>query len=305
LRATLRLLWGDFGSPAAHSQLPSARAANDTAVFAMFHIRHVDSLELPELAPYRTMRRPVEHVQQRIFVAEGDKVVRRLLETNLTIVSLLMIEKWVDELTPLLQSRREDIPVFTIPREQMEQLVGFRLYQGLMAVAQFPPPLALDEILAGSPKPRLLLALDGLADAENIGVIVRNSVAFGVQMLIAGETSTSPYMRRSVRNSMGTIFKHPIFEPPSLVQTLRELRSRGIRCIAAHGHSQEKTLSQCDLSHDCCIVLGSEAHGISPDVLAACDEAVAIPMANEVDSLNVANAAAVFLFEARRQRGKM
>ncbi len=271
----------------------------------MFHIRHVDSLELPELAPYRTMRRPVEHVQQRIFVAEGDKVVRRLLETNLNVVSLLMIEKWVDELTPLLKSRPEDIPVFTIPREQMEQLVGFRLYQGLMAVAQFPPPLTLDEILAASPKPRLLLALDGLADAENIGVIVRNSVAFGVQMLIAGETSTSPYMRRSVRNSMGTIFKLPIFEPPSLVQTLRELRSRGIRCIAAHGHSQEKTLSQCDLSRDCCIVLGSEAHGISPDVLAACDEAVAIPMANEVDSLNVANAAAVFLFEARRQRGKM
>ena len=271
----------------------------------MFHIRPVDSLELPELAPYRTMRRPVEHVQQRIFVAEGDKVVRRLLETNLTVVSLLMIDKWVDELTPLLQSRREDIPVFTIPRAQMEQLVGFRLYQGLMAVAQFPPPLTLDEILAASPQPRLLLALDGLADAENIGVIVRNSVAFGVQMLIAGETSTSPYMRRSVRNSMGTIFKLPIFEPPSLVQTLRELRSRGIRCVAAHGHSQEKTLSQCDLSHDCCIVLGSEAHGISADVLAACDEAVAIPMANEVDSLNVANAAAVFLFEARRQRGKM
>ena len=112
-------------------------------------------------------------------------------------------------------------------------------------------------------------------------------------------------MRRSVRNSMGTIFKLPIFEPPSLVQTLRELRRRGIRCISAHGHSEEKTLSQCDLSHDCCIVLGSEAHGISPAVLAACDEAVAIPMANEVDSLNVANAAAVFLFEARRQRGKM
>ncbi len=289
----------------AHSELPSARASHDNARFAMFHIQHVDSLDIPELGPYRTMRRHFDHVQQRIFVAEGVKVVRRLLETDFTIVSALMLEKWIEELTPILEARRENIPVFIAPKEQMEQLVGFTLYQGLMAVAQFPPTLPLDDILAKSPKPRLLVALDGLADAENLGVIVRNSLAFGVQLLISGETSTSPYMRRAVRNSMGAIFKLPIFESPSLVRTLHDLRSRGIRCIAAHGESKARTLGQCDLSQDVCIVLGSEGLGISPAVLAACDEAVAIPMDNGVDSLNVANAAGVFLYEAARQRGKM
>ena len=104
---------------------------------------------------------------------------------------------------------------------------------------------------------------------------------------------------------MGAIFKLPVIEPPSLVQTLHYLRRRGVRCIAAHGHSQSQTLGQCDFSGDGCIVLGSEGNGISPVVLAACDEAVAIPMANGVDSLNVANAAAVFLYEAARQRGGM
>lgn len=269
----------------------------------MFQIRHVDSLDLPELAPYRTMRRSHDHALQRIFVAEGDKVVRRLLTSSFTVESILTLDKWLPELKELLAARHEDVQVFVVPKEQMEQLVGFTIYQGLLAVARFPQPPALDDILATAPGPRLFLALDGLADAENLGVIVRNSTAFGVHLLIAGETCASLYMRRAVRNSMGAIFKLPAIETPSLVQTLQYLRSRGFHCIAAHGHSTSQTLGKCDLNRDCCIVLGSEGNGISPAVLATCDEAVAIPMANGVDSINVANAAAVFLYEAARQRG--
>ncbi len=251
------------------------------------------------------MRRHHDHVLQRIFVAEGDKVVRRLLEAPFTIQSALMLERWLPDLAPLFEARPENIPIYLAPKDQMEQIVGFTLYQGLMAVAQFPTPPALDDVLATAPSPRLFLALDGLADAENLGVIVRNCTAFGVHLLIAGETCASPYMRRAVRNSMGAIFKMAVIEPPSLVETLGYLRSRGVRCIAAHGGSREKTLGRCDLTQDCCVVLGSEGLGLSPAVLAACDEAVAIPMANGVDSLNVANAAAVFLYEAARQRGGM
>ena len=81
--------------------------------------------------------------------------------------------------------------------------------------------------------------------------------------------------------------------------------ARGIRCIAAHPHTDKKVLSQADFSGDCCLVFGSEGEGISaPEILAACDEAVAVPMANEVDSLNVGAAAAVFLYEVNRQREK-
>ena len=89
------------------------------------------------------------------------------------------------------------------------------------------------------------------------------------------------------------------------MEALLYVRSRPGRGIAAHGHSTTPTLGKCDLSGDGCIVLGSKGNGVAPAVLAACDEAVAIPMANEVDSLNVANAAAVFLYEAARQRGAM
>ena len=104
---------------------------------------------------------------------------------------------------------------------------------------------------------------------------------------------------------MGTIFQLPVVEPPSLARTLQELRRCDIRCVAAHPHTSGKNLSQADLTHDCCIVFGSEGYGISPAVLKVCDEAVAIPMPPTVDSLNVGAAAAVFLYEVNRQRRKM
>ena len=262
----------------------------------------IDSFDLPELQPYRTMRRQHEHRKQGIFVAEGEKVVRRLLESNFGVVSVLLPEKWLHELDPLLQARREEIQVFVAEKALLETLTGFSMYQGLLAVGKVPPLPTLEEIVARSPQPRLLVAADGLSSAENLGALVRNCTALNTQALIVGETCSSPFLRRAVRSSMGTIFQLPIVEITSLTQALSDLRRSGIRCIAAHPHSGGRTLSQLSLESDCCIVFGSEGYGISSDVLAACDEAAAIPMPATVDSLNVGSAAAVFLYEANRQR---
>ena len=272
----------------------------------MFHVHPIDSLELPELSPYRTMKRPVAHEALGIFVAEGDKVVRRLLESRFTIVSALLPDKWVATFAPMLEARPETIPVFTVSNKHLlEALVGFPMFQGVMAIGKIPDRLTLDNVLEHSTPPRLFVAVDGLNNAENMGVLVRNCAAFGVQALVVGETSASPYLRRAVRNSMGTIFDLPVVESGCLAHTLRELREHGVRTIAAHPHVSGRTLTQADFSKDACIVVGSENDGLSPTVLNACDEAVAIPMAQTVDSLNVGNATAVFLYEACRQRGRM
>lgn len=280
----------------------------------MLHIHKIESLDLPELAPYRTLRRAAEHAAQGIFVAEGDKVVRRLLESNFGVLSALLPESRVAEFEPLLRARPEkDIPVFAVTKKSvLEELVGFEMFQGVLAIGRIPAVVTLESILTNSPDPKLFAAVDGLTSAENIGLLVRNCAAFGVQALIVGETSSSPFLRRAVRNSMGTIFQLPVVELKSaaggesanLPATLQALRARGVHCIAAHPHTDKKTLSQADLMRDCCVVFGSEGNGLSPEVLAACDEAVAVPMAEGVDSLNVAAAAAVFLYEAARQRGR-
>jgi tRNA G18 (ribose-2'-O)-methylase SpoU len=295
---------------------------------AQAHIQKISTLELPELAPYRTLRRPFEHEEQGIFVAEGDKVVRRLLESHFGVISVLLPKDRLEEFLPLIQSRLEkEITIYVTEKKSiLEELVGFEMFQGVLGIGKIPPPPLLQKILADSPRPRLFVAMDALTNAENLGVLVRNCAAFGTHALIAGETCSSPFLRRAVRNSMGTIFQLPIYqvrnrrgeisEPrhadgtlkrrddpiPTLADTLRTLQAHGVRCIAAHPHTEKKFLTQTDFTGDVCIVLGSEGSGISTPVLAACDEAVAIPMSNGVDSLNVSAAAAVFLFEAARQR---
>ena len=272
----------------------------------MFEVRSIDSLDLPELSPYRTLKRSVEHEAKGIFVAEGDKVVQRLLESGFEVVSVLLPEERLAEFEPLLRPRPEpNIPVHVVARKEiLEKLVGFDLFQGVLAVGRIPSACTLEALIAANPPPRLFVAVDGLTNAENIGVLVRNCVAFGVQALLVGETCASPFLRRAVRNSMGAIFHLPVIPVTNLVRSLGELRAHGIRCLAAHPHTDQKFLSQAVFSNDCCLVFGSEGKGLSDPVLAACNEAVAIAMPPTVDSLNVGSAAAVFLYEATRQRGK-
>ena len=280
----------------------------------MIRLEHISSLDAPALRPYGTMRRPVEHETQGIFVAEGEKVVRRLLESSFTVVSALMTEEWLAGFQPALEARPEPITVFVAPKKLLETLTGFAMFQGVLAVGKIPEPPAFEDILRISPSPRLFAAVDGLTNSENLGALVRNCAAFNVQALLVGETSGSPFLRRAVRNSMGAIFQLPVLElgkeprtPGSrgktLAHTLCLLRERGVRGIAAHPRAQ-KSLSEADLATDCCIVFGSEGEGISPAVLKSCHEAVSIPMPANIDSLNVGAAAAVFLYEASRQRRK-
>ena len=101
----------------------------------MYYVRKISSFDLPELQPYRTMRRQMEHREQGIFVAEGEKVVRRLLESKFIVVSLLLPEKWFRDLEPLLQARPGSIQVFVAEKELLETLTGYSMYQGLLALA--------------------------------------------------------------------------------------------------------------------------------------------------------------------------
>jgi tRNA G18 (ribose-2'-O)-methylase SpoU len=269
---------------------------------SQLHIQKITAFDTPELAPYRTMRRPAEHEAQGIFVAEGDKVVQRLLESHFHVVSVVLPENRLEEFRPLLDARPETIQVYLADRKFLVTLVGIELFQGVLAIGQIPRTFALNDLLVQSPSPRLLTIVEGVTNSENIGLLVRNCAAFGAHGLIVGPTCCSPFLRRAVRNSMGTIFQLPVVESADLIQTLHNLRAAGVRSIAAHPHTEKKYLAQADFTRDCCLVFGSEGKGISSEVLAACDEAVAIPMAANIDSLNVGAAAAVFLYEASRQR---
>lgn len=260
----------------------------------------VESLEAPELAPYRTLRRPWEHERAGIFVAEGGHVVRRLLSSPLEVVSMLATPEWLAALGCELASRSGELTAHVAPRGVLERIVGFALHQGVMAVGRIPPQPELISLAREAPRPRLLVALDGVTNPENVGVIVRTAAGFGATAVIAGETAASPWLRRAVRNSMGAVFGLPARRVDDLAVTLHELREHGFRVVAAALGG--RTLWEVELEQDCCVVLGHEGYGIRPHIQMVCDEAVTIPMAAGVDSLNVASAAAVVLYEVRRQQ---
>lgn len=266
-------------------------------------IHQITTLDAPGVDHYRTLRRPEEHSRQGLFIAEGEKVVVRLFESSLEVLSVLVTPEWLDVHRALFERRSADLVVHVAPKDLLESIVGFHLHQGIMALGRVPAAATIDSVLASSASPRLLVALDGLANAENVGVVVRNCAAFGATAVIAGETSSSPYLRRSVRNSMGTVFRLPVIHAAHLPSLLEDLwNDHRIDTIAAVATPGATPLHEAQFGHDVCIVLGSEGDGLSEEVRAACRQQVVIPMADGVDSLNVASASAVFLAEVQRQR---
>ncbi len=270
---------------------------------AILHIQSVEALDAPELALYLTLKRVEEHERAGVLVAANIKVVKRLLASRFTMVSALLTPAWLEKLEPQLRARMEtQLPIYVAEQKVLETITGYKLHQGALAVAKIPPLPDFGTLLCNSPRPLLLAAVEGIASAENLGAVVRSCAAFGAHFLIVGETCGSPFQRRAVAGSMGTIFEQPLVRVDNLVKTLTALRARGVRCLAAHPRPGAKKLSTVDLRGDCCLVFGAEGPGLTSSVLAACDDVVEIPMPSHMNSLNVAVATGVFLYEATRQR---
>jgi tRNA G18 (ribose-2'-O)-methylase SpoU len=265
---------------------------------------NISSLDLPELEPYRTLKQPIEHLQKGIFVAEGEKVVRRLFESTIRVYSILLSDEWFKILKHDLETHRDLIDVFVGEKKLIDTIVGHRLHQAIMAIGQVPKPLGIYELCEKikQKKAYLIVILDGIANAENMGVIIRNCACFSVDAVIIIPSSCDPYLRRSVRNSMGNIFQLPIIHLSNLKDEIGKLKQCGVTVYAAHPHSASKDLGVTTFSHKLSIIFGSEGNGISKEVLELCDEYITIPMKAGVDSLNVASSSAVVLYELHKRK---
>ena len=195
------------------------RGRHECGLIRMYRLQKIESFDLPELQPYRTMRRQHEHRQQGIFVAEGEKVVRRLLESKL--------QRRLGAAPGEMAAGIGAAPAgeagrrfrCSWPRRRCsKRSPASRCTRACWRWGRFRHCRRFEEIVARSPQPRLLAAADGLSSAENLGALVRNCAAFSAQALIVGETCSSPFLRRAVRSSMGTIFQLPIVESASLIQ---------------------------------------------------------------------------------------
>ncbi len=272
-------------------------------------LRRVDSLDLPELEPYRTLREKTWHWRTGHFVAESEKVVKALLESGIGVLSMLMTEEWLAAHSEVTEHPGLDqTEIFVVPDDLVQSIVGYSLHQGVMAIGRIPENPRLDELLQAGQSMPLFVALEGITDAENMGMILRNCAAFGIAGVLIGKDSCSPWLRRSVRVSVGHMFRLRIRISENIIDDLNALRrDAGVRVIGAAPRGGSAAVFARQSSREgqtppLCLLFGSEAHGLSQQAFEACDDLFTIPMHDGVDSINVANALAVALYAATTER---
>ncbi len=215
------------------------------------------------------------------FIAEGEEVLKALFRSHLQVVSVLMEEKYVNTffIPP-------DIKLQVATQDELKKITGYKMHQGIMAVGVKPPNVPIEEMEGAA------LVLNGVVDAENIGAIIRNAVAFGIRNLIVDSYTSPPYLRRTIKVSRGTIFKMKIHITDDLPSILKNKAA-----IATSLSDQSIPLDEAILPKDPYFIFGRESTGIDQSILESVSMHVKIPIDLEVDSLNVAVASGIILHE--------
>ncbi len=233
--------------------------------------------------------------REGLFVTEGVEAIRRLLGSDLEVHSLLVTPRRLERLRDVLPPR---VPVYVAEPGLMETIIGFPVNRGgAIACAVRPDALDLDAALARGCAGRraTVVAMENITDAQNVGLIVRNAVAFGARAaVLAG--CCDPLYRRAVRVSMGSVFRLPFHTCDGLAEPLRQLREdHGFAIVAAVVSDDATPLRSVRPTDRTVVVFGSEGEGLLAETLATCDTQVVIPMARGSDSVNVAVASGIFL----------
>lgn len=230
------------------------------------------------------------------FVAEGVETVRRVLASEVRVLSLFVLPRRAGPLED--EAARRSVPVFVADPQVYNATVGFDAHRGVLALCDRPPAPSLAEVVT---RASLLAVVEGVGDAENLGALVRSAAAFGVDGIVLDPSCADPWVRRTVRVSMGHVVGAPIVRTGDWPASLDEMRRAGLAVVALTP-SGDHDLATWRPPARTAVLVGAEGAGLSEAALAAADVRVRIPMASGVDSLNVAAASAVALHHIRSAR---
>lgn len=233
--------------------------------------------------------------EKGIFIVESPKVITVALDAGYEPISFLTEKKHIKgDAAPLLE-RHPDVPVYTGSRELLASLTGYTLTRGVLCAMRRPKPASAKIICQ---KARRVVVLDGVVDSTNVGAIFRSAAALGVDAVLLTPASCDPWNRRVVRVSMGTVFLVPWAR---LHGGIQELKDMGFCTVAMALTENSVPLDSPALKKEprLALVMGTEGDGLSDDTIADADYVVRIPMSHQVDSLNVAAATAVAVWELR------
>lgn len=230
-----------------------------------------------------------------IFVAESPKVIERALNAGYEPVSILAERSHIDGEGKDIIARCGEIPVYTSDSKVLSGITGFKLTRGLLC-AMKRKPLSSVEQLCGSA--RRIAVLEDVVNPTNVGAIIRCAAALNVEAVLLTPACSDPLYRRAARVSMGTVFQVPwtYFDEENYIEKLHSL---GFKTAAMALSDDSVSISDPRVAAEekLAVVLGTEGDGLSDRTVSECDYTVKIPMSNEVDSLNVAAAAAVAFWQ--------
>lgn len=254
----------------------------------------------PRLADYRDLRdvqlRQSLEAERGLFLAEGEKVVRRAVAAGFRPRSFLMAPRWLDGLADVLAG---EAPVYVVSEALAERVTGFHVHRGALASLERRPLPSVDEVLEGA---RSVLVLEDVVDHTNVGAIFRCGAAFGFDAILLAPRCADPLYRRSIKVGMGAVFATPWTRLPDWYDALPTLSSRGFTTVALTLAPDATPVEEAVAGAGrLALALGSEGHGLSPRWEHSADRRAIIPMAPGVDSLNVAAAAAVACYAAQRR----
>jgi tRNA G18 (ribose-2'-O)-methylase SpoU len=277
-----------------------------SSTFLTMPLFPVDCIDDPRLSPYRQLKERSLTRQSGLFIAEGDKVVERLIGSRFEVASLLAEPGHAERYAAALPA---ETPVYVAPRALLEATIGFNFHRGVLACGRRRAALRLMDQLSlpargqygGTERQKdggTIVICPDVQDPTNLGGIIRTAAAFGCGALVLGERCADPFSRRVLRVSMGAALQLPIVESPELAADLRHLQDAGYELVATVvNDAAAEPLADFRPQGRTAILFGSEGHGLSEEMLEHCQRRVTIPMQLGVDSLNVAVAAAVVLYE--------
>jgi tRNA G18 (ribose-2'-O)-methylase SpoU len=259
----------------------------------------LDSADDPLLADYRLIASPDELRRRGLFVVEGRLVVRRLLEApRFRTRSILLTRVAWEWLRDAVDGGGSSAPVYVIPQERMNELVGFNIHRGCLALVERPVvPLLADLDVTRCSR---VLVLEGVNNPDNVGGLFRNAAAFGVELVVLGPNCGDPFYRKAIRTSMGATLSVPIADAGAWPDAIDRLRAAGLQVIALTPAHTAAQLSSMPMIARLALLLGAEGDGLSIGALQSTDTHVRIEMTTAVDSLNVATAAAIALHHFTR-----
>ncbi|MCN9240828.1 RNA methyltransferase [Streptomyces sp. RY43-2] len=237
----------------------------------------------------RRRREPAEG----LFIAEGEKVIRRARSAGYETRSMLLTAKWVDVMRDVIDEL--PAPVYVVTPDLAEQVTGYHVHRGALASLRRKPLPTADELLATT---RRVVIMESVNDHTNIGAIFRSAAALGMDAVLLSPDCADPLYRRSVKVSMGAVFSVPYARLDTWPRGLESVREAGFTLLALTPDERAKTLEETapHTKERVALMLGAEGSGLTGRALAAADEWVRIPMAHGVDSLNVGAAAAVAFY---------